>query len=265
MAEFRVAAAGPLVSAAIADVLLLLAWLAPLPEPVGGTAFWVGYINAVVLVFNLIPALPLDGGRILHAGLWARRGLVWATRVGADIGRGFGTLLIGGGVAASLLGAIAGGLWLAFVGWFLNAAARSEAQQILARERLASLQVGDLMVREPVTVEPDLTVGELVDGVVWRHRHTAYPVVEGGRALGLVPFRCLAGVPRRERDERTVRDCMLPREQVPTLAASDDAGEALQRLAGSELGRTLVVSDGRLEGLLSLRDLTVALERDGTG
>lgn len=150
---------------------------------------------------------------------------------------------------------------LAFVGWFLNAAARSEAQQIIARERLAGLHVRDLMVAEPVTVAPDLTVGEVVDGVVWRHRHTTYPVVERGRALGLVPFRCLAAMPRCEWDERTVRDCMLPREQVPTLSPGDDAAEALQRLAGSEVGRALVVSDGRLEGLLSLRDLTLALER----
>lgn len=101
---------------------------------------------------------------------------------------------------------------------------------------------------------------ELVDGVAWQHRHTTYPVVGDGRALGLVPFRCLAAVPRREWDERTVRDCMLPRDQVPTLSAEEEAADALQRLAQSEIGRALVVNDGTLAGMLSLRDLTRPLE-----
>src|SRR5919198_5138841 len=102
-AEFRIAVGGPLVSVAIATTLLLIAGLASLPKAVDGTVFWVGYINATLLVFNLIPALPLDGGRILHSGLWAWRGdLVWATKVGAAIGRGLGTLMIAAGIASLL-------------------------------------------------------------------------------------------------------------------------------------------------------------------
>lgn len=260
-AEFRIAVAGPLVSLAIAAALLLFAGLAPLPEAVAGTAFWVGYINAVVLAFNLIPALPLDGGRILHAALWAwKRDLIWATQVGTTIGRGFGWLMIGGGIASFVFGSSAGGLWLAFVGWFLNLAAQAEAQQVIARERLGGLRVRDLMVADPVTVEPDLTVGELMDGVVHRHRHSTYPVVDHGAVVGLLPFRCLAATPRREWDERRVRDCMLPREQVPMLTEGEAADEAFQQIAQSEIGRALVVSDGHLAGLLSISDLARAIE-----
>src|SRR5919201_872742 len=108
-AEFRIAVGGPLVSVAIATALLLVAGLASLPRAVDGTVFWVAYINATLLVFNLIPALPLDGGRILHSALWAWRGdLVWATQVGAAIGRGFGMLMIAAGVASLLFGVAAG-------------------------------------------------------------------------------------------------------------------------------------------------------------
>lgn len=221
----------------------------------------VGYINAALLVFNLIPALPLDGGRILHSGLWAWRGdLVWATRVGAAIGRGFGTLLIAAGIASLLFGVGAGGLWLAFIGWFLNMAAQAEEQQVIARERLGGLRVHDLMVEHPITVTPDLTIGEVIDEVARQHRHSSYPVVEDGRPIGLLPFRCLAQTPRNEWDEKHVRDCMLNREQVPTIPEDEPAADALQELAQSEVGRALVVDDGHLAGLLSLTDLARAAQ-----
>jgi Zn-dependent protease/CBS domain-containing protein len=258
-AEFRIAIGGPLVSVAIATTLLLVAGLASLPKAVDGTVFWVGYINAFLLVFNLIPALPLDGGRILHSALWAWRGeLVWATQVGASIGRGFGMLMIAAGVASLLFGVAAGGLWLAFIGWFLNMAAQAEAQQVIARERLGGLRVHDVMVEEPITVTPDLTIGEVIDTVAREHRHSTYPVVDDGHPIGLLPFRCLAQTPRSEWDERRVRDCMLDRDQVPTLPEDERASDALQELAQSEVGRALVVDDGRLAGLLSITDLARA-------
>jgi Zn-dependent protease/predicted transcriptional regulator len=263
-AEFRIAVAGPVVSAAIAGALLLFAAFTSLPESVDGVAFWVGYINAVVLAFNLIPALPLDGGRILHSGLWRwTRDLVRATEVGAGIGRGFGWLMIGGGIASILFGGGIGGVWLIFVGWFLSIAAQAEAAQVIARERLGGRRVGDLMVEHPVSVEPDLTVGELMDEVAHHHHHSTYPVVENGRAIGLVPFRCIAQTPRAEWDERHIRDCMLLREQVPTVAEDDEAGEAFQRLAESGAGRALVIDDGRLVGLLTMADLVRAARMNG--
>lgn len=236
-AEFRIAVGGPLVSVAIATTLLLVAGLASLPKAVDGTVFWVGYINASLLVFNLIPALPLDGGRIFHAGLWAWRGnLVWATQVGTAIGRGFGMLLIAAGVGSLFFGLGAGGLWLAFIGWFLMMAAQAEAQQVIAREQLRGLRVHDVMVEDPVTVEPDLTIGEVIDEIARQHRHSTYPVIEDGRPVGLLPFRCLAQTPRNEWDNKHVRDCMLARDQVPTAPEDKPAAEALQELAQSEVG-----------------------------
>lgn len=224
--------------------------------------FWIGYINAALLLFNLIPALPLDGGRILHSGLWAwRNDLVWATQIGTAIGRGFGTLMIAAGIASLFFRVAAGGLWLAFIGWFLRMAAQAEAQQVIARERLRGVRVHDVMAEQPVTVEPDLTIGEVIDEIARQHRHSTYPVVEeDGRPVGLLPFRCLAKTPRSEWDDKHVRDCILPREQVPTVSEDQPAADALQELAQSEVGRALVVDDGHLAGLLSISDLARAAQ-----
>jgi CBS domain-containing protein len=226
-------------------------------------AFWLGSINLTLLVFNLLPALPLDGGRVLRSALWAARGdFGWATRVAASIGRGFGFLFIAGGVAMFFWLNDIGGLWLAFIGWFLLGAATAEARYIAVRDALGGLRVRDLMVRDPQTVAPSMSIGDLMDSVVWNHRYTTYPVVENGRAVGLLPFRCVAQVPRGEWDERTVRDCMLPADEVPTLTADEPLEQALMELSNG-VGRGLVLDDGRLVGFLSMSDLARALETRG--
>jgi Zn-dependent protease/CBS domain-containing protein len=259
-AELRVAVAGPVVSLLLGVLFVLIALIA-LPEAVDGVSAWLGYVNLSLLVFNLIPAVPLDGGRILHAVLWGRRGdFAWATRVAAGVGRGFGYLLIAGGVAMFIFQSSFSGAWLAFLGWFLLGAASGEARFAAARQALSGLHVRDLMIPDPVTVTPELTLGQFMDDIVWQRRYTTYPVVEGERAVGLLPFRCVAQVPRGEWDDRRVRDCMLGLDEVPVLAADDDAIDALVELSQTSVNRGLVLADGRLDGLLSITDLAHALE-----
>ena len=260
-AEFRVAIAGPIVSLLLGVGFVLVALVPGLPEAVGGVAFWLGYINLTLLVFNLLPALPLDGGRVFRALLWRAKGdFAWATRIAADVGRGFGYLFIAAGVALFIFQGSFSGAWLAFIGWFLLQAASAEARYLVVQQALGGLRVRDLMTADPVTVTPDLTLGEFMDDVVWERRHTTYPVVDDGRAVGLLPFRCVAQVPRREWDERHVRDCMLGRDQVPVLDPDDDAVDALAELSEASVNRGLVLSGERLVGLLSISDLARALE-----
>ncbi len=260
-AEFRVAVAGPLVSLALGVVFVALALGAGLPQAADGVAAWLGYVNLLLLVFNLVPAAPLDGGRILHAALWQLTGdFGKATRIASAAGRGFGFLLIGGGIALFIGGSSFSGVWLAFIGWFLLAAAAAEGRYGAAQQALAGLRVRDVMEPEPVTVPPDLTLGRFMDDVVWRRRHTTYPVVEGGRAVGLLPFRCVAEVPRAEWDVRLVRDCMLGLDEVPLLQPDEEAIDALALVSQSSVRRGLVLEDGRLAGLLSITDLARALE-----
>jgi Zn-dependent protease len=261
-AEFRIAIAGPLVTVVLSGGFALLA-LAGLPSAVDGVAAWLGYINLTLLVFNLIPALPLDGGRVLRAALWRARGdLGWATRVAADVGMGFGYLFIALGVLMFIVEGSFSGAWLAFIGWFLLQAATAEARYVATEQALAGLHVRDLMVRNPVVVDPDITVGRFMDEVASSRRFTTYPVVDrGGRPIGLLAFSSVAAVPRSEWDTRRVRDTMIALDQVPLLAESTSAVDALADLSSRPgQNRGLVVNNGDLDGLLSITDLARALE-----
>jgi Zn-dependent protease/CBS domain-containing protein len=261
-AELRIAIAGPLVSLALGAVFVLAAWRLALPDVVDGVAAWLGYINLVLLLFNLLPALPLDGGRVLRAILWLLKGdFAWATVVAANIGRAFGGLMIGGGIFLVIFESAFSGAWLAFIGLFLLQAAGSELRFAAARRALGGLRVRDLMVREPITVRPDLTLRELMHQLVSSGQYTTYPVVDHGRAIGLFPLSSVADVPRGEWDTRTVRDFMLPRDRVPVLHEDEELIEALQELGGGEVRSGLVVEDGdRLVGLVSIVDLARALD-----
>jgi Zn-dependent protease/CBS domain-containing protein len=260
-AEFRVAIAGPLVSLALGAVFVAIALIPGIPSAVDGVVSWLGYINFTLLVFNLIPAQPLDGGRVLHSLLWRLRGdFVWATRVAANVGRAFGYLLIAGGIAMFIFQSSFSGAWLAFLGWFLLNAATSEARYLLTQQALNGLRVGDVMTPNPIVVTPDTTLGEFMDNVMISQRHTTYPVVDNGRPVGLLPFRCVANVPRREWDVRRVRDCLIPLDEVPVLRENEEAVDALAELTQAAGGHGLVVSNGGLAGIISTRDLARALE-----
>jgi CBS domain-containing protein len=235
--------------------------LAHPPSSVDGVAAWLGYINLSLAVFNLIPASPLDGGRVLHAVLWRAKGdYAWATRVASEIGQGFAYLFIAIGIALFIFQGSFSGAWLAFVGWFLLQGARAEARYVATEQALGGLRVRDLMVRHPVTVDADSTIGRFMDEVAWSHRFTTYPVLDGGRPVGLLAFASVAGVPRSEWDTRRVRDSMIPLEEVPVLTEDERAVDALTELSAPRSNRALVVDDGHLAGLLSITDLARALE-----
>jgi Zn-dependent protease/CBS domain-containing protein len=262
-AEFRIAIAGPVVSLILGVFFVAVAVATRMTEEVDAVAAWLGYINLVLLVFNLLPALPLDGGRVLRAALWgARDDFAWATRVAGNIGRGFGYVLIAGGIALFIFANSFSGAWLAFTGWFLLGAASAELRYLAVRDALAGLRVRDLMVRDPATVSQSVSIGQFMDETVLPNRYTTYPVTDNGRAVGLLPFKCVAEVPRSEWDNRTIRDCMLPRDRVPVLDENDELVDVVAEL-GESPGRGLVLDGDRLVGLLSISDLARALETNG--
>jgi Zn-dependent protease len=260
-AEFRIAIAGPLVSLILGIVFSFGAWLVSAQEAIDGVAAWLGYINLMLLVFNMLPALPLDGGRVLRSALWqAKNDFRSATRVAARIGRAFGYLFIAGGISLFVFHGSFSGAWLAFIGWFLLQAATSEDQYLLVSDALGDLRVRDLMVPDPVTVSAEMSIGRFMDQVAWSRRYTTYPVMDDGRVVGLLAFRCVAEVPRSDWDERLVRDCMIDRAKVPTLGQDETAIEALAELSEADIHRGLVVDGERLAGLISITDLARALE-----
>jgi Zn-dependent protease len=260
-AEFRISVAGPIVTLVLGAAFIALAASAQLPETADGVVFWLGYINLSLLVFNLLPALPLDGGRILRAGLWRlRRDYLWATRIAAETGRATGMLVIAAGFVLFLLGGTFGGAWLAFLGWFVLSAAGGEARQAEARRVISGLSVRDVMVADPVAAERDQTLAEFDASLGADHRFTAYPVVHEDRVVGLLPMGTVDDTPRVEWDTVRVGDRMLGLDEAPRLAPDDDLYAALSRMAEAGVNRGLVLDGDRLAGYLAAADVARRLD-----
>jgi len=260
--EFRIAIAGPAVSLVLGLLFIALAAFTDVSGEVDGVAAWLGYINLTLLLFNLLPALPLDGGRVLRSALWAwRKDFRWATAVAANVGRAFGLLMIGGGIVLFAVDGTFSGAWLAFLGWFLLGAASGEARYAATSDALRGLRVGDLMVRAPAVARADATIGQFMAEVASAgRRFTTYPVVDAqGGVVGLLPFERVARAPRWEWDMRLVGELALPLRDVPLLHEDEPVMEAFEELNSGAVQRGLVVDDGRLRGLVSISDIARAV------
>jgi Zn-dependent protease/CBS domain-containing protein len=263
-AEFRIAIAGPLVTAALGGAFVGLHAAIPAVGAVDGVLAWLAYINFFLLAFNLLPALPLDGGRVFRAALWKIKGdFGWATTFASAVARGFGALMIAAGVVTFFVSGVVSGLWLAVVGWFLLGAAGSEARLVALSEALDGLLVADLMRRAPQTVQADETMSELVTEVTPRGSSPAYPVLAGDRPVGILPFGAILRTRASERSAVRARDRMLPIDEVATLRPTDSAFDAVLRLAEADAGTALVLDDGRVAGIVFLSDVEDALRHDG--
>lgn len=257
-AEFWVAVAGPIASFVIGG-LFFAAGALSLPTEVAAVVGYLAIINVILAVFNLIPAFPLDGGRILRSILWQwKDSLRWATRVTSVIGAGFGLLLIGLGVLQLLVGgmqAFVSAMWLALIGLFLRNAARMSYQQLLLRRVLEGEPVSRFMVTEPVSVPRHISVAELVEEFVYRHHFKLYPVVDGGRLVGCVTTRQVKELPREEWQTTSVGALAEQCSAENSVGPDDDAMEVLSRMSRNRSSRLLVVDGGRLVGIIALKDL----------
>lgn len=258
-AEFRMAAAGPLVSLVLGIVFLADAAVWPGSGAAPTLLAWLGYVNLALLVFNLVPALPLDGGRMLRSALWARsRDFAAATHRATRIGGVLAAAIIAVGLVEMLAGGYEG-LWLAVIGWFILEAGRAEDQRADTRDALAGVTVGMLMTRSPVTVGAGQSLAEVADAIAGTPRHTAYPVVDDGAVIGLFPLKALAQTGGADLWQRPVREYVVNAGQVPALSPETPAMAALDELVASGAGRGIVLEGGRLVGIISTTDLARAL------
>jgi Zn-dependent protease len=255
--EFRMAAAGPLASFAIGGLLLAVSAFLPLPRPLTALFGYLATINIVLAIFNLVPAFPLDGGRILRAALWHRwQNLRRATRAAAGVGSLFGLLLILGGVYLLIAeGEFVGGMWMALIGLFVRNAAAASYQQVLLRRALEGEPVRAFTRGDPVTVQSWLSVQSLVDDVVYRHQHRLYPVVDDGRLTGCVSVDDVKSLPREDWRHRTVRDIARACSIENTIHPDADALDALHAMRRGKRSRMVVAENGTLVGILSMKDL----------
>jgi Zn-dependent protease/CBS domain-containing protein len=270
-AEVWIAGVGPLTSLVLGGILLgaaaLFAGTGPARSSVPGVfesaLAYLGLTNILLAVFNVLPAAPLDGGRLLRAVVWWRTGdrvkaTVWASRSG----QAFGWVFIAGGLYTTFTTRQWTWLWFAFIGWFLIGSATAEAQQAVVTGQLRGIRVSQIMTPDPVTVPGSATVSEFLDGDLFRARHQGFPVIQDGQgATGLVTINRIRQVPPGERDRTRLADIACPLADVATAAPDDSVADLLPRLTACTDRRALVFRDGRLAGIVSPSDIARMLDR----
>lgn len=253
--ELLIAGVGPLTSL----VLGVLFWFVPYALqlssswPMWTSVFqYLAFINIALAIFNLLPGLPLDGGRIFRAVLWARwNDFVRATAQAADWGRGIAYGLIALGALEIFFGSLMGGLWLIFIALFLKQAAAASYQSVVVEERLSGVQVRQIMVAHPTSLEPDLDIARAVDEYFVRYGYGGFPVMSNSSVVGLISLTAVRDCPQNEKRQRTVRELMRPLDSSIRIAPTATVAEALRQMSEAEVGRLLVMEQDTLVGLIS--------------
>ncbi|MCL5961093.1 MAG: site-2 protease family protein [Chloroflexi bacterium] len=251
--EFRMAFVGPLSSILIGVVTgVLLVIFGRFNVQLQAVLLYLTIINLMLAVFNLIPAFPLDGGRVFRSVVWwMTRSLTRATRIASAVGQGFGYLIIFAGLLLVFTGNFLGGVWLVLIGWFLTYAAEASYRQMIAQETLRGIHVRDVMAQDVPTVTPDITVRELVDRYILPRNIRALPVVHDSRLVGMVTLSDVQHVPQEDWGTTSVGSIMTPGERLHVLAPQDDAVQAVQAMGEQDVNQLPVVSDGRVVGLVT--------------
>jgi len=262
--EFLMAIAGPLASVVIAIIFTGMYRVGRemnVPASINGLFGYLGLINALLAGFNLLPAFPLDGGRVLRSILWGvKKNLRWATRISSQIGTAFALLLILMGVLNVLRGNFIGGMWWFLIGMFLHGAAKSSYGQLIARDVLEGEPVRRFMVADPVTVAPSITVREFIEDYIYRYHHKLFPVLDDGRLMGCVTTRHVKDIPREKWDQTTVGQLAEQCSPANTIDPDVDAIRALATMNKNRASRLMVVQGDRLLGILALKDMLQFLE-----
>ncbi len=254
--EFIMSIVGPLTSLALAGIFWgLLQLVKNQHSPVGAILSYLTLINVMLAVFNLLPGFPLDGGRVLRSILWGYTGnLTKATNIAALVGRFVGWALIALGLFQLLTGNFLGGLWIAFVGWFLNNAADASRREVALQQQLAGIHIKDVMSMNQETISPETPVAELV-WVIFRQRHgRAVPVCDNDRLVGIVTLTDVKELPQESWAKTTV-EAIMTREPLYTVSPEDDLNSAMKLIAQHDINQVLVLKDGQCAGLLSRADI----------
>ncbi len=258
--EFKMAFAGPLSSFFLAGVFFVIWRYAHFGQFVGSMSYWLFEINLILAIFNLVPGFPLDGGRVLRAIVWGiTKNYRKASRIASASGRFIAYLMILVGIWQALEGNWFGGLWLAFIGWFLLEAAKESYVQAALRDSLEGLRTDDVMAREIPTVTRDTSIDEYIHQVL-RTGRRAHIVTGGDRPSGIVSLQSARHVPREEWATTSVQAVMVPMEKVQSAKPDEPVLEVLQRMQTSDVGQMPVVSDGHIVGMIGRDSILQVLQ-----
>jgi Zn-dependent protease len=254
--EFRMAIAGPLSSLVLGGIFwgvffALRSMTSGTAQFVSAVAYWLGYINIALGVFNLIPGFPLDGGRVLRSLMWWRsRNLQKATKIASNIGRGVGFAFIFGGIWLVFTGSWFDGIWIALIGWFLESAAVGSYRQLLLQDMLKGHVASEVMSRDCTVISPDITVEQLVNENILTTGRRCFPVVTEDRVLGLVTIHNIKAIPRELWNTRMVKEAMTPLESLKSVRPDEDLSSVLQILIENDINQVPVIQDRNVIGLI---------------
>jgi Zn-dependent protease/predicted transcriptional regulator len=250
-AEFLIAIAGPVVSILISLFFGVMAAMSRLPSDVVAVATLLQEVNLTLAVFNLVPGYPLDGGRVLRAGLWAWTGNFHsATRYASRAGQGVAILLMLFGLYLSLESPV-NGVWMLLIGAFLYLSAHNSHRQVAFQEALAGLQLSDIMTKKVVAIDANQTVEEAVNQYFSRFGYGSFPVVEDGRLIGLVTLKELTAVPREKWDKIRVGQVMVARDPQLAIPRHESVAIAMDRLMQEGRSRLIVTDGDTVVGILT--------------
>jgi len=254
--ELRVTAAGPLTSLVLALIFGAIYYLTLVPGLIiSESIFFVARLNLIMAVFNLIPAFPLDGGRIFRSIVWLfGKNMLKATRIAVGLGTALSFLAMGLGFLMIFVQGDLWGLWLIFLGWMINQAGQSSYSQLVFKETFSGMKVAELMSTNLVTVSPDDTLEELAECFL-HYKFGAFPVVYGSTTHGLVSLQNMKEYPRDKWSETRVSRVLTPLKEAMVLDPESDAAEVMMKMAAQNTGRALVMINGDLVGLLSRTDM----------
>jgi len=255
--EFRMAIVGPLSSLAIGGIFfgIYFGWRNVdtfAVQFITAIAYWLGYINLFLGVFNLIPGFPLDGGRVLRSLIWWRSGnLKSATRIASNIGRAVGFIFIFGGIWFIFTGNWINGILLALIGWFLESAAVGSYQQLLMEDMLKGHVASEVMSRDCVVIPPDTTIDQLVHGNILTSGRRCFPVVSGSQIMGMVTLHNIKAVHREQWSTETVKEAMTPFDKLKWVRPDEELSSVLRILTEDNINQVPVVQDGEIVGMVS--------------
>jgi Zn-dependent protease/predicted transcriptional regulator len=260
ISEFFIAVAGPVVSLALAVVFSIVKPAVAGIEPLWGIAKYLAYINFALVIFNLIPGFPLDGGRVFRAIVWAvTKNLRRSTLTAANVGRFFGFLFIFFGVWQVFGGNLGGGIWIAFIGWFLDGAASSQIQQVMFQRVLAGHQVAQAMSAGCPVVPADLTLQQLVDNHVLTSGRRCFLVNHGDSTVGLMTLHRIKEIPRTEWANTTAAQVMISTQDLKRISPDTELWNALQLMDRDGVNQLPVMTDNQVVGMLSREDVITFL------
>ncbi|HZX10643.1 MAG TPA: site-2 protease family protein [Acidobacteriota bacterium] len=258
-AEFFMAVAGPLASIFLGIGLLLISLMGEgmgLSRALMGVIEYLAWINLILAGFNLIPAFPLDGGRVLRSVLWGwKDNINWATKISSKIGSAFGFALIIFGVVEVIAGNFIGGAWIFLIGLFIRSSSQMSYKQMIVRNSLSGENVSKYMASDPVKVSPDISLEKLIEDYIYKYHFKMYPVVEQGKIMGCVELKSVKDIPKQERASKRVRDIMEECSESNTISPDEKADKVLSLMQQKRRSRLMVVEGDKLIGVISIKDL----------